>query len=840
MSGYKACLDAINGAAGRDLSAEELDDLMKELDRRIAQQERIGGLDDLDEMVRRAADDYAAEMAAKAKIAKRNAAIQLKTRLEVLDKIRSQFAKNPSLGVESVLTGVNSVTKGSRNSAALAQLNLRNKYLQLLYTELKRENVVELFNSGALDEQAAEAMWAMNRAVPVEANVSKEAVAIAKAVTTAQEKARLDTNNAGGWIKRLEGYVTRQSHDSYKISRAGYEGWRDFIKPRLDLARTLDGSEDPESFLKAVYRGLATGVHMRTVDQGGFRGPPNIAKRDSQERVLHFKDAKSWTQYNREFGRGSLHDSVLASLSKSAQDTGLMRRLGPNPEANLNVIIDTMKQEIKDESLLKKFSSDANGKLRNRYAEVSGLTRTPVNATAASWSSTVRTGQSMAKLGASLFAQFGDIPAFGSELHYQGDGMLSGMARSLVAIGQRVHTEERDELWSALGIFFDSMSGGTVNRFSLPDDGVPGAVAKSEQLFFKLNGMTAWSDRQRAGAIHTFSSLLATDASKDFGRLSPERQRVLSLYGVGERQWKILRQAVETTEDGKKFMTTRGVQNLPDSVFEDFLREDGIKPTANRIETAREEVSDQLRSYLLDRADYAQLVPDARVRSMMNRGTRPGTMEGELLRFIGQFKSFSLAVVVKLLGRELYGRGAPVDATFFQALRSGNGEMLGLANLILTSALFGYGSMVAKDLVKGRTPRPPLSPATWGAALAQGGGLGIYGDFLFGQANRFGGGLVQTAAGPTLGTAEDVKTLYDILTSANQPHRAREAAAQAFRFGLDNTPFINLFYTRVVLDYLLFYRVSEALSPGYIQRMQRRVEKENNQIFLVRPSQMVH
>ena len=35
------------------------------------------------------------------------------------------------------------------------------------------------------------------------------------------------------------------------------------------------------------------------------------------------------------------------------------------------------------------------------------------------------------------------------------------------------------------------------------------------------------------------------------------------------------------------------------------------------------------------------------------------------------------------------------------------------------------------------------------AAFAQGGGLGIFGDFIFSDQNRFGGGLVSTAFGPT-------------------------------------------------------------------------------------------
>ena len=50
---------------------------------------------------------------------------------------------------------------------------------------------------------------------------------------------------------------------------------------------------------------------------------------------------------------------------------------------------------------------------------------------------------------------------------------------------------------------------------------------------------------------------------------------------------------------------------------------------------------------------------------------------------------------------------------------------------------------------------------------------------------------------------------------------------------------MNLFYTRIALDYLFLYQIQEALSPGFLRRFERTVEKQNNQKFLVRPSAAV-
>ena len=44
-------------------------------------------------------------------------------------------------------------------------------------------------------------------------------------------------------------------------------------------------------------------------------------------------------------------------------------------------------------------------------------------------------------------------------------------------------------------------------------------------------------------------------------------------------------------------------------------------------------------------------------------------------------------------------------------------------------------------------PRDPTDHKTIIGAMFQGGAAGIYGDFLFGRVNRFGGGFTETAIG---------------------------------------------------------------------------------------------
>jgi len=118
--------------------------------------------------------------------------------------------------------------------------------------------------------------------------------------------------------------------------------------------------------------------------------------------------------------------------------------------------------------------------------------------------------------------------------------------------------------------------------------------------------------------------------------------------------------------------------------------------------------------------------------------------------------------------------------------------------------------------------------------MLQGGGLGIIGDYMFGEMkNRYGGGPLSGALGPTFSTAESILDLY------GRAKNGDDLAGAAVRTVINNTPFANLFYTRMAIDYLITYRIQESLNPGYLSRMEALVSKEQGKTFIFPPSQYV-
>ncbi|MFJ1336755.1 hypothetical protein ACIKP7_01285 [Pseudomonas caricapapayae] len=841
-SGISPCADAVRAAAG-DMESGEIQEIFQLLRGRTQEILAREGALSSEQAALRAADELAKQAEHAAIIEKRNALLNVRARARLVSFVRDQFADRPDLGIESFLVGTNVARQGSRLSVAAEQKALGDAYIGGLLSDLDRADLVPILAKGDSDQDIADALWRIGKDLDTK-DLNPQVVEIAKLIQKYQEGARLDANRAGANIGKLPGYIARQSHDSERIGQAGFDKWAEEILPRLD-PETFKGEGDPSAFLKGVYDGLVSGDHLKAqsdVKPNGFRGPANLAKKVSQERVLHFKDGVAWHEYNQLFGTGNLREAVLRGLDLSGQNTGLMRRLGTNPEANLNMAMDVIREDVRksgDPAALSNFNDARRGPIGNRFKEVSGQTRIPGNATQARVAANVRAWQSLSKLGGALLSSFTDLPVAASEMRYQGRSFLGSLAEMAGGLMKGRGSAEQRQILSSYGVYADSMRGEIMRRFSA-DDSVGGKMSRGMSLFFRLNGLSWWTDANKASAGLMMSHNLAQNKGKAWGSLDSNYKRALGLYDLDAGKWDLLREMDMRMADGRDYMTPDGVAGISDERIGQYLGGLNRPVSEGAIREVRQDLERSLRAYVNDRVTYAVLEPDARTRSIMNQGTQPGTVPGDLLRFLTQFKSFPAAYMQKTLGRELYGRGYAPTALgnnfrggrdLINALRNGNGERLALAQLILWTTAFGYMSTASKDLAKGREPRPADDPKTWIAAMVQGGGLGIFGDYLFGEANRFGNSALESAAGPALGTAADLANLWA---------RAKEGddtAASALRLAQNNTPFLNLFYTRIALDHLFLFSAQEALSPGSLRRTEERIRQENGQQFLIRPSQ---
>ncbi|WP_156925291.1 hypothetical protein [Nitratidesulfovibrio termitidis] len=241
---------------------------------------------------------------------------------------------------------------------------------------------------------------------------------------------------------------------------------------------------------------------------------------------------------------------------------------------------------------------------------------------------------------------------------------------------------------------------------------------------------------------------------------------------------------------------------------------------ARELDRLRRDLVTDVMGYYADETRYAVLEPDEKTRALMYQGTRPGTVVGEVLRSVLQFKSFSAVYGQRFL-REMRWQQAGHEQRILA-------DMPGMVHAVAGSVLMGYVAMTAKDLAKGRQPRDPMKPETWMAAAVQSGGLGIFGDYFLGVKNRFGSEAASALLGPLPTLASQVLPISGQLVRGE----FEGAGEDALRLGINNTPFINLWYTRGALDYLLLFHIREALSPGTLARSERKLREEYNQTYL--------
>ena len=333
----KKCIGVIKGAAkeGKIDDAAAMD-MLQEIDDFInnAGSKNIDNIDaKLQQHLKEKLDD---EILA-ATIEKRNSA--LNAMVETRARRFLDSFDDPHEGLKALLGGSVKSKYKSKLSIDVNSKTLANKYIGRIIDKIDNEHGdLALFNSGKIDLDIAKEMWEIKPDGNPGVSGNPAARRIANVLHESQSIAVRNSNAAGSYIRSHPGYIMRQSHNIQIIRKAGADDWKAFIKDKLD-EKTFKG-EDPDKFLDSAYKALSSGIHRKF--QGaeknhlsGFKGTKNLGKRMSQERVLHFKSAEDFMEYNGTFGTGDLREGVVQGLQHLARGTALMRGLGPNPEMTL-------------------------------------------------------------------------------------------------------------------------------------------------------------------------------------------------------------------------------------------------------------------------------------------------------------------------------------------------------------------------------------------------------------------------------------------------------------------------------------------------------------------------
>ena len=518
-----------------------------------------------------------------------------------------------------------------------------------------------------------------------------------------------------------------------------------------------------------------------------------------------------------------------------------METFGTNPNAMSDRILKDA-QEI-NKTNLKAKETIKLGRLKNQFAELDGTTRARGSGRlllggtvdfagiGAAW----RMLQNMAKLGAATISSFSDIATKASFINSRTDrNIFTSYAKAFSDIFRNYSGKEQKQLAYLLNVGVENFLGDVHSRFGA-NDSLPGMMGKAHQMFFRLNGMTWWNNAQKTGLARMISADLASYTNRSFDSIPIKTRLNLQRYGINAEDWAVYSSMEKRAMDGNDYLVPSAVDDVDASILQaGALRDANLtrkrklkKVTDVELQRYKDNLRTKLSSYLTDAADTAIPTPGAKERAIMNMGTERGTVLGEAIRAIMQLKGFPITYVTKGMSQQYHAKK-----------QAGQSGVYGMAQMMVGTTVMGYLSMTTKDILRGKSPaevyddREGFNYKTFARAFTQGGGAGIYGDFVFGEFNRFCRSFLATMAGPTFGTADDVFSLYADLKEG----KTDAATRKSFQMLVSNTPYINLFYTKTALDYLFLYGIMEKTSPGYLKRMERRIEKDMDQEYYIPPS----
>lgn len=796
----------------------------------------------LPDALRAVAGELKAEEKMMAKIRERNSLLT-QQKLRDIARYVDRFViagRTMGEGVLAFLQGSARPIPGSRASVDYQSKAIHGKYFGRMVADMERVGVLSAFkdpDEGMLRDIYRE-MGERRPGETVSKTGNKTAFEIARILRDTMDEVVARQNRAGGYITRVPDYVARQTHDQTAIRAVGgmgnnaqsreasYRAWYEFTRPLLDDAKTFSGGR-PEAMMRELHTKLYAGIRASTEDGTNIMGKAILGPKNEIP-LLHFKDADSALAYNQKFGIKDFKEQVLYDLRARTRAIALMENLGPNPEA-------TLRQLIKDLELVgaeaddsaKQVDSLSDWRIMAAYNEISGKNESSVNPTLSNALGNVKTLVQVAKMGAVVLSSFADRAFLQGEMTSQAMGMLDAFGGQLTHM---VKSQGDKEVLRYMGLAMDGLMGNALSRYSAHSR-ISGWSHSLQKWFFNLNGLNLWTDSSKGTAGLLMAAHLGDHAKLKFAEMPVELQRYLSMYEITPSRWDAIRKHV-VDHEGHQMIFPDRVQ-ISEAELSKLVTERGLSPSAANLAREKDAVDTALRTYYIDRVDHAIPTPGAAERKYSTFDTRAGTPLGEAVRLVMLFKSFPITVMRKILGREIYGRGA--DSLREWLLHDHKGKF-NMAMLIAMTTAAGYVSGSVKDALKGRTPRKLMENGrpVWkniNEMVIRGGSLGILGDVLLAEYESTYRGFLAQTAGPVIGQLD---TLMDIKTGIQRGEDVRQASGKLLQ---DNTPLINLFYIRPILDYLILWNIQEMMSPGSLKRMENAVQKNNKQGFFVRPTE---
>ena len=637
--------------------------------------------------------------------------------------------------------------------------------------------------------------------------------------------------NAGGSIGKITNYFP-QTHNPVKLKNSTFDEWSAHILPRLDRKNMIDYNTglpmDDKALMRQMtedYEAITTnGISelAKRVDEGYLtsgRGS-DVFKRKQQSRFYQFKDADSFLEYNEKFGVGreGLFDAVGSHIHSMARDIALMEKMGSKPNA-MSRYMDTIMQS---ENVGQNGRNFVNGMYNLASGKLSdyGTLALPYRI--------VEGTKALTRffLGGAVISAMPDAMFVRTALKTKGFKQTQAMQKYFNGLNPSSPVTQR-----SLQRFTTVMSGlkgqtleGARFTDSLGYDGgkVVQGIGFTSSMILRASGLTRLTDQ---GKMVTMSGVMGEFAENSisqtpYSKLNTDLQKTLQAFNITPDDYEVIIRAKphEVEDLGGSFLTGEDILRIKDIKKEELIR---ISSNYDDMVTRMGEIAvnePTLRTRAITTG--AAIAPD---------NAKIGSTTRAVMGALMSFKGFPITVTHNFILP--LARGA----------MSGNRvQVMDAVQVLGFTTVLGAMAYQAKTIMRGEEARDMEDPKFWLAAAMQGGGAGIFGDFLFADYSRFNQSFAETLAGPVIGTyGNALRVINGNYNRALDDGSESKFFADAWKEASKFIPGATLWYARLPLERALLDGITSTLDPNFDKKINSREKKmmrDENRGYWWRPN----
>lgn len=713
-----------------------------------------------------------------------------------LDRISSDYlaAKNQA-GILGGLWGKSGIAAAGRSF--LESVYTRQQSLERRITLAIADTIEKYRSKTAGLSQDVEGFKQVVRSLFGEKVDNADAAASGKAIREQFDNLHKMYQQSGGILGKLDNYFP-QTHNPVAVGRVTDTEWADFIKPLLDREKMTSpesgiplSDEELDKAIAESYEGIRTNglddiaaraeAGVQTFGKGG-----GIAMRRNTSRFLHFKSADAYFAYNSKFGYGDagLFSAMMGHISSMTRDIAIMRDMGPNPAAQI--------ARIKLKATAGKASPQALQTLQGMYDVLAG--RTSYTGELPTWYKAISNTQHWLRS-----ALLGGAPVSAlSDSFFAGfTAKINGIpvADTLAHYAKLINPVTDKGIARRNAFIAGAASGHSIAQARFADDlGGHGLLPWLSTFTNRASWLGGMTDGVRQSIVLSTQGFFAEAKAMKlkWGELPVNMHEAFKRWGMDEFDYDIITGSTPHVEEGGA----------------DFIRPEDVALKAPS--TAR-----KYEMWLVDMAQKASNEPTLLTRAITTGAVLGDARQGTALRATASslmmFKSFGISVMQNHL----------IPSMRHMATAKGFDRLARIAPMLIGTTIMGAAVMQAKSAIYGKTPQK-MDKDFWKMAMMQGGGFGIFGDFLLSDVNRFGNNWQTTAAGPVAGFANDAYRVF-----AGNFDKALEEGTQTkfmsdfYQFSKRYIPGAKLWYTRLLIERMLLDQGERMIDPLFDTRMSR-------------------